>query len=128
MSDLFFYLPSITDRKEDINRYKDQVSLVPVTSTIVDICKFAPEGYEFDPSHLDQSIVGEACTNARLTLYRYFANACKVSNANLMQDVYALIKDKKISHSSLKWGTSMPQSKVDCEKFSLGFLIFSAAN
>ena len=63
----------------------------------------------------------EACANARLTLYRYFANACKVSNANLMQNVYALIKDKKTEHSTLKWGASMPQSKVDYEKFSLGF-------
>ena len=95
-SELFFYLPSITDRKESINRYKDQVSLVPVTSTIADICKFAPEGYEFGPIHLDQSMAKEACANARLTLYRYFANVCKVSN------VYALIKDKSIDRSILK--------------------------
>ena len=71
-SNLFFYLPFITDRKEAINRYKDQVSLVPVTPT--------------------------ACANARLTLYRHFADVCKVSNANLMQNVYALIKDKSIDH------------------------------
>ena len=101
-SDLFFYLPSITDRKEAINRYKDQVSLAPVTSAIADICKFAPECYEFDPIHLDQSMTGEACANAWLTLYRYFANVCKVSNADLMQNVYALIKDKSIDHSTLK--------------------------
>ena len=118
-SDLFFYLPSITDRKESINRYKDQVSLVPVTSTIADISKFSLEGYHFDPVHLDQ--VGEACTNARLTLYGYFQNACKVSNANLIRNVYALIKEKKIDHASLKWGASMPQSKVDYSKFNLSF-------
>ena len=45
MSDIFFYLPSITDRKEDINRYRYQVALVPVTYTSADISKFAPEGY-----------------------------------------------------------------------------------
>ena len=53
--DLCFYLPSITDRKEPINRYKDQVSLVPVTSSVKDIERFSPEGYVFDPSHLDQT-------------------------------------------------------------------------
>ena len=42
MSDIFFYLPSITDRKESVNRYHDQVYLVPVTCT-----KFSPEGYDF---------------------------------------------------------------------------------
>ena len=54
-SDLFFYLPSITDRKEQINRYKDQVSLLPVTSTIADFVQFAPECYDFNPVHLDLS-------------------------------------------------------------------------
>ena len=54
MSDIFFYLPSISGRKEDINRYGDQVALVPVTCTSADISKFAPEGYEFNPSDLDK--------------------------------------------------------------------------
>ena len=99
-SDLFFYLPSITDRKEPINRYKDQVSLVRVTSTIAHISQFPPEGYIFDPIHLDQA--GDVCANARATLYAYFQNVCKVSNANLIQNVYALIKEKKIYHASLK--------------------------
>ena len=120
-SNLFFYLPSITDRKEQINRYKDQVSLVPVSSTIADFEKFAPEGYEFNPVHLNLSPSEESCTNARLTLYGYLANACKVSNANLMQNIYALMKDKNIDQKTLKWGASMPQSKVDYGKFSMGF-------
>ena len=120
-SDLFFYLPSITDRKEQINRYKDQVSLVPVTSTIADFVQFAPEGYDFNPVHLDLSSEDERCTNARLTMYRYFADACKESNANLMQNVHGLMKDKSIDQKTLKWGASMPQSKVDYSKFILGF-------
>ena len=117
-SDLLFYLPSITDRKEQINRYKDQVALVPVSSTIADFELFAPEGYSFSPLHLNLLLDNE---NARLTLYGYFANACKVSNANLMQNVYALMKEKDIDHKTLKWGASMPQSKVDYGKFSTGF-------
>ena len=83
-SGLFFYLPSITDRKETINRYKDQVSLVPVTSTIAEIAKFAPENYDFNPLYLDQD--GEACANARTTLYRYF-HVCKEKKRKLIMQV-----------------------------------------
>ena len=83
-SDLFFYLPSITDRKEQINRYKDQVALIPMSSTIANFELFAPEGYSFSPLHLNLPLDNESCKNARLTLYGYFANTCKVSNANLM--------------------------------------------
>ena len=48
---------------------------------------------------------------------------CKVSNTNLIQNVYALIKEKKIDHASLKWGASMPQAEVDYGRFSLGLFI-----
>ena len=118
-SELCFYLPSITDRKEPINRYKDQVSLIPVTSSVGDIQHFSPEGYEFDTSHLDQT--GKSCENARATLYSYFQNVAKVSNANLIQNVYALVKKKNIDHASFKWAPSMPQSKVNYSKFSFSF-------
>ena len=90
MSDICFYLPSITDRKEDINRYKDMVSLVPVTSTISDISVFSLEVYEFNPKNLDQ--IGKKLECARETLYAYFKNVAKVSN--LIQNTYALMKKK----------------------------------
>ena len=112
-----FYLPSITDRKEVINRYKDMVSLVLVTSTISDISVFSPEGYKFDPGHLDQA--GKNLECVRETLYAYFKNVAKISNSNLIQNTYALMKKKGIAHSSLKWAPSMPQSKVDYSKLSL---------
>ena len=92
MSDICFYLPSITDRKEDINRYKDMVSLIPVTSTIGDISVFSPEGYRFNPKHLDQK--GKNLECARETLHAYFKNVAKVSNSNLIQNCYALMKKK----------------------------------
>ena len=115
-------MPSITDRKESINRYKDQVSSLPVSSTVDEISKFSAENYDFDPAHLDQ--LGEIYDNAKLTLCRYLKNACRVSNTNLIQNVFALIKKKNIDHSSLKWGVSMPQSKVDFGRFCAGFYFF----
>ena len=117
MPDICFYLPSITDRKEDINRYKSMVSLVPVTSSIKDISVFSPDGYQFNPKHLDES--GKNLEYARETLYFYFKNVAKVSNSNLIQNVYALMKKKNIFHSSIKWAKSSPQAKVDYSKFSL---------
>ena len=89
MSDICFYLPSITDRKEDINRYKSMVSLLPVTSSIVDINGFSPDGYDFNPKHLDED--GKNQKYARETLYSFFKNIAKVSNSNLVQNVYALL-------------------------------------
>ena len=112
MSDVFFYLPSITDRKESINRYKDQLSLIPVSCNIQELRKFSPEGHEFNPTHLDEFEERDVCVNARMTLYNFFKNACKVSNSNLIQNVHALIKKKNIPYSSLKWGVSMPRAKV----------------
>ena len=68
------------------------VSLVPVTSTISDISVSSPEGYKFDPSHLDQARKNLEC--ARETLCAYFKNVAKVSNSNLIQNTYALMKKK----------------------------------
>ena len=68
------------------------VSLVPVTSTISDISVFSPEGCKFDPSHLDQT--GKKLECARETLYAYFKNVAKVSNSNLIQNTYALMKKR----------------------------------
>ena len=66
------------------------VSLIPVTSMISNISVFSPEGYKFDPSHLHQT--GKNLEYARETLYAYFKNVAKVSNSNLIQNTYALMK------------------------------------
>ena len=114
-----FYLPSITDRKEKINQYRDQVSLTPVDCKLERFADFSLEGYGFNPSHLQPSHPEYA--NARATLYKFFENSIEVSNANLIQNVYSLMKKKNIKHSDLKWGVSMPQSRIDNDRFSLGY-------
>ena len=120
-SDIFFYLPSITDRKESVNRYCVQVYLVPVTCGLADLSKFSPEGYQFNPADLDKDEKSEEYHGARNTMIEFFRNAVKFSNSNFVQDVYALIKDKNIEHSALKWASSMAQSKVDIGRFSTSF-------
>ena len=68
------------------------VSLIPVISTISDISVFSPEGYKLNPKHLDQE--GKNLECARETLYACFKNVAKVSNSNLIQNTYALMKKK----------------------------------
>ena len=121
MPNVFKGTAFITDRKEGINRYRDQVALVPVTCTSADISKFSPEGYEFNPSDLDKDAEEEACCSARQTMYEIFKNAVKFSNSNLTQNVYALIKSRNIDQAALKWASSMAQSKVHIGKFSTSF-------
>ena len=95
------------------------VSLLPVTSSIADINAFSPDGYDFNPKHLDE--VGKNQTYARETSYSFFKNVAKVSNSNLVQNVYALLKKKGIPHSSIKWAKSLPQAKVDYSQYSLTY-------
>ena len=117
-SKIFFYLPSITDRKEKINQYRDQVSLTPVDCKLERFEDFSPSGYAFNPSHLQPS--HPKYTDAKSTLYKFFENSIEVSNANLIQNVYSLMKKKNIK-SDLTWGVNMTQKKIDNEKFKLGY-------
>ena len=118
-SKILFFLPSITDRREKINQYKDQVSLMPVDCKLEKFADYAPEGYSFDPAHLSSG--HPKLYDARKTIYNFFANAAEVSSTNLMQNVYSLMKKKSLKHSDVKWGINMPQNKINNERFSLRY-------
>ena len=122
LSNLFFFLPSITDRKEEINRYKDQVALVPITFTIEDLCKYSPrEDYTFNPAHLEAGVDKEEALLATQTIEKWFHTAARMSNNNLRQNVLALVKKEGLNQEDLEWAPSLPQSKVEKGKFALGF-------
>ena len=112
---IFFYLPSITDRKEKINQYKDQVSIYPVDCHYENFADFAPDNHTFDPSHLHQN--HSSCSEARATMYNFFKSSIEVSNSNLIQNVYSLIKSKNLNHSDLKW-VGMPKNNLKVESSS----------
>ena len=122
LSDIFFYLASITDRKEDINQYKDQVALVPITFTLEDFNKFTPcEDYQFNPTDLDVEIGNEKAALASKTVEKWFHHAAKMSNNNLLQNVFALIKKEGLIQDELEWAPSLPQSKAEKGKFATSF-------
>ena len=50
-SNIYFFLPSITDRSEDINKYLNNVSIFPVDITQSQLNAWA--GTDFDPSKPD---------------------------------------------------------------------------
>ena len=53
-STLFYYLPSITDRKEEINQHRNSVNLLPVDCPISFIESFSKKKKEnFNPSLLN---------------------------------------------------------------------------
>ena len=52
-STLFYYLPSITDRKEDINQHRNNVNLSPVNCSIPFIESFSKNKEQFNPSLLN---------------------------------------------------------------------------
>ena len=121
-SNLCFFLPSITDRKEEINRYKDQVALIPITFTIEDLCKHSPrEDYIFNPAHLEAGGDKDKALLATQTIEKWFHEAARMSNNNLRQNVLALVKKEGLNQEDLEWAPSLPQSKVEKGKFALGF-------
>ena len=53
---LLYYLPSITDRKEDINQYRNNVNLSLVDCSISFIESFSKNKEKFDPSLLNSTV------------------------------------------------------------------------
>ena len=125
LSNIFFYLPSITDRKEGINQYKDQVALVPITFNLEDFSKFSPrEDYQFNPADLDAEIGNERASLASKTVENWFHHAAKMSNNNMLQNVFALLKKEGLNQDELEWAPSLAQSMAEKGKFELVFEFF----
>ena len=89
-SEMFYYLPSISDRKEEINQYKSNVSLVPTDVTLEFINSFSTEKqYNFNPDLLNSrdEKVREPHVKVLRELFRHIAG---FSNQNLERNVIHL--------------------------------------
>ena len=101
-STLFYYLPSITDRKESINKWRDNVNLVPVDFSIEFIESFSPKKVTFEPHLLNSTNQNERAAQAEM-LYGLFKHMAQVSNQNLSRNVdYLNVKEKRNSES-VEW-------------------------
>ena len=71
-SKTFMFLPLTLDRKEDIQKYNDHVHLHPVDVTY-DQLKAINNNKDFDPSHLDNSVLRKDVTNIFYTIMKEIA-------------------------------------------------------
>ena len=112
-SSLFYFLPSLSDRKEEINQHLNNVSLFPVDVTVDFIEKFS-ENVSFKPDLLSSSDEKERKPQIEM-LYGLFKHMATVSNENLERNVVHLnIAQGK---HTMQWSNT----KFDSSKFKLTY-------
>ena len=113
-SSLFYFLPSVSDRKEEINQHKNNVSLSPVDITVDFIESFSPEKVSFKPDLLDSSDEKERKSQTEI-LYGLFKHIATVSNQNLERNIVHLNITQ--GRHEMEWSNS----KFDSSKFKLTY-------
>ena len=114
-SSLFYFLPSVSDRKEEINQHKNNVSLSPVDITVDFIESFSVgEKVSFRPDLLDSSDEKERKPQTEI-LYGLFKHMATVSNQNLQRNIVHLNITQ--GRHEMEWSNS----KFDSSKFKLTY-------
>ena len=112
-SALFYFLPSLSDRKEEINQYLNNVSLTPVDLTVDFIEQFS-ENVAFKPDLLSSSDEKERKPQVEI-LYGLFKHMATVSDQNLERNVVHL--NLAQGRHKMEWSNS----KFDSSKFKLTY-------
>ena len=115
-SSLFYFLPSVSDRKEAINQHKNNVSLSPIDITSEFIESFSLESASFRPDLLNSSDEKERKPQTEM-LYGLFKHIAKVSNQNLERNIAHLNISQNRPASEMEW----TNSKFDSSKFKLTY-------
>ena len=113
-SSLLYFLPLVSDRKEEINQHKNNVSLYPVDITIDFIESFSVEKVSFKPDLLSSSDEKERKPQTEM-LYGLFNHIATMSNQNL---------ERNIAHLNITQGRhemEWSNSKFDSSKFKLTY-------
>ena len=113
-SSLFYFLPSVSDRKEEINQHKNNVSLFPIDITKDFIESFSVEKVSFKPDLLNSSDEKKRSPQIEM-LYGLFKHMAKMSNQNL---------ERNIAHLNITQGRNEMEwsnSKFDSSKFKLTY-------
>ena len=98
-STLFYYLPSITDRKEDINRHRINVNLWPIDCSISFIESLSKKEEKFNPLLLNSTDQDLKKPQVEM-LYGVFRQMAEYSNNNLKRGAnFLLAKLNKKSHN-----------------------------
>ena len=81
-SSLFFYLLTITDRKEEINQWKSNPNPTPIDFSISFIESFSTQKVKFQPNLLNSFNEKERAPQIEM-LYGLFKHMAQFSNQNL---------------------------------------------
>ena len=113
---LFYFLPSVSDRKEAINQHKKIVSISPVDVSLELIESFSSQGALFKPDLLNSSKKEERKPQTEM-LYGLFKHIAKLSNQNLERNIAHLNILQNRSSSEMEWSNK----KFDSSKFKLTY-------
>ena len=113
---LFYFLPSVSDRKEAINQHKNNVSLSPVDVSLELIESFSSQGALFKPDLLNSSKKEERKPQTEMS-YGLFKHIAKLSNQNLERNIGHLNILQNRSSSEMEWSNK----KFDSSKFELTY-------
>ena len=118
-STLFYFLPSITDRKKSINQWCDNVNFTPADFTIEFIESFSLKKAKFEPHLLN--LKGPERLDQVEMLYGLFKHMATVSNLNLLRNVdYFDVMEKRDSEK-MEWSVGSSKQRYDSSKFKLTY-------
>ena len=95
-SSLFYFLPSISDRKETINQSKNNPSLVPIDFSIAFIESFSPQNEKFRPDLLNSRDNKLRDPQVEM-LNGLFKHMAQISNQNL---------ERNIASNEMEWSNN----------------------
>ena len=113
---LFYFLPSISDRKETINQWKNNPSLVPIDFTIDFIESFSIQNEKFHPDLLNSTDNKVREPQVEM-LYGVFKHMAQVSNQNLERNIAYLNLKQNRNSNEMEWSNN----KFDSSKFKLTY-------
>ena len=115
-SSLFFFLPSVSDRKETINQWKNNPCLTPIDFNIDFIESFSSQNEKFQPNLLNSDDNKLRDPQVEM-LYGLFKHMAQISNQNLQRNIAHLNLKQNRNTSEMEWSSS----RFDSSKFKLTY-------
>ena len=115
-SSFFFFLPSVSDRKETINQWKNNPCLTPIDFNIDFIESVSSQNEKFQLNLLKSDDNKLRDPQVEM-LYGLFKHMAQISNQNLQQNIAHLNLKENRNTSEMEWSSS----PFDSSKFKLTY-------
>lgn len=122
LSNLFYYLPSIKDRKGKIHQFCDKVSLNPINFSLDSLNNFSPKSeVTFQPQLLNSNDLKKRGPQIEL-LYKFFRQLAETSNTIFFRNANHLLaaSKKKRDNVSITW-VGPSKQRYNESKFKLTY-------